>query len=151
MPFLRPRSKYHAKKAEYAGESYDSKAEAAYAKHLDSDLSCAAGGILFYNRQPKFTLGCPENIYKPDFLIVYQRHVVAVDIKGHETPKFKKDRKLWAKYGPCPLQIVRLKLKYPKAGSDELPAIKGVEFDIVHGGRDRRVYGPLHPEWLRQS
>lgn len=152
MPFPRSRSKYHAKKAEYRGESYDSRAEAAYAAHLDAGIE--RGEILFVHRQPKFTLGVPENIYRADWIVFYPRFVLAVDVKGAETPAFKKNRRLWAKYGPCPLQVVRLNLRYPKTipgVETPLPTIKGVDFDIVHGGLDRRSYGPLHPEWLRPA
>ena len=88
------RSKYRAKKAEYAGERYDSKAEAAYAKHLDGEVE--RGAILFYLRQPKFTLGIPEAIYRADFLVVARQFAAAVDVKGVETPKFRKDKKMWA-------------------------------------------------------
>jgi hypothetical protein len=147
------RSKYRAKKAEYAGENYDSKAEAAYAAHLDSLIE--RGEILYYVRQPKFCLGVPENVYRPDFHVVAQRWTSADDVKGAEPPAFKKNRRLWAKYGTCPLRVIRLNLRYPKAvpgvDSTPLPAIKGIDFDVVHGGRERRSYGPLHPEWLRRS
>jgi len=146
------RSKYHAKKAEYNGEVFDSLAEAAYARHLDGEVE--RGAILYYVRQPRFTLGCPENVYKPDFHVVAPRWTTATDVKGHETPKFRKDRRLWARYGPCPLQVIRLNLRYPKADPSidpaPLPAIKGIDFDVIHGGQDRRSYGPLHPEFLRR-
>ncbi len=30
----------------------------------------------------------------------------AEDVKGHATAKFKRDLKLWRKYGPCPLWVI---------------------------------------------
>lgn len=138
------RSKYHAKKAEYRGESYDSLAEAAYARHLDAEIE--RGAILWYLRQPKFSLGVPENVYRPDFLVIAEAWVAADDVKGTETAKFRRDRKLWLKYGPCPLRVVRLKLRYSRAGSGELPSIAGVVLDGVPGGLDRRDYGALCQE-----
>lgn len=105
MKTARKPSKYRAVKTEYNGVLYDSKAEAAYAEHLD--LLARAGGIAWWIRQPTFRLGCPENVYKPDFLVVTDAGVYVVDVKGVETSKFKKDRRLWAKYGPCRLVIVK--------------------------------------------
>lgn len=120
MPPAFGRSKYRNTRTEYDGQWYDSKAEASRAAVLD--LQVRAGVIAYWIRQPKLCLGCPENVYRPDF------HVIATngdtwmeDVKGVETAKFKRDRKLWAAYGPCPLHIV-----------------KGKRVEVVQGGRDPR-------------
>lgn len=68
----------------------------------------AAGSIRILIEQPKVQLGCPENVYIPDFFIIDSESFVYkyIDVKGVETPAFKKNRKLWKAYGPCPLEIV---------------------------------------------
>jgi hypothetical protein len=63
--------------------------------------------VKWWIRQPTFRLGCPENVYRPDFLVVSAKGVRVEDVKGVETSKFARDRKLWARYGPCPLWIVK--------------------------------------------
>jgi hypothetical protein len=100
------RNKYGNIRTEYAGMKFDSKAEAAYAAHLDK---CKSGGsIRGWSRQPRFMLGVPENIYVGDFLVVEPTGVVhCCDIKGKETAKFKKDKRLWKAYGFMPLWIVK--------------------------------------------
>lgn len=122
-------TKYRATRTEYDGVTYDSKAEAKRAQELDRLQ--AAGEIDWYIRQPRFTLGVPENVYRADFLVVKEFHsqivtyegdpprqtfslaisqtVYVEDVKGYETPKFKRDKKLWKRYGPCPLHIIKPK------------------------------------------
>lgn len=109
------RPKYRNKRTEYNGVNYASKAEAARAEWLNSNNSVASGTEMWIP-QPKFRLGCPENVYVADFFVVtydmdngLDYHVE--DVKGPETPKFKRDKKLWAKYGPCELHIVKRKGK----------------------------------------
>jgi hypothetical protein len=101
------RSKYGAIRTEYDGVLYDSKAEAAYALMLDDELR--AGLIAGWTRQVRFHLGCPENCYVVDFLVfgLDGCGVWAVDVKGVETAKFRKDRRLWLRYGPCNLKLVK--------------------------------------------
>lgn len=109
------RNKYKAVRTPYNGVTYDSKAEAEYAAQLDMEMASRQKYVSWWVRQVTFALGCPENAYRVDFLVMtpgYDRvggnfHIHAVDVKGCETPKFKKDKKLWAKYGPCPLKIVK--------------------------------------------
>ena len=102
------RSKYHNVRTEYNGVKYDSKAEAAYAETLD--LMLRASTIRGWIRQPTFSLGVPENKYRPDFLVFDgDGTVYAVDVKGVETRKFLHDAKLWSRYGPCPLHVVGVK------------------------------------------
>jgi hypothetical protein len=136
-------SKYKACKTEYAGERFDSKVEAAYCRWLDKQKTL--GLILFYVRQPKFLLGLPEMVYKPDFLVVGSNWVVADDVKGSETPKFKKDKRLWLKYGPCPLRVVKLTCRYQP---DELPTIRKIDYEIVKSSSDKRRYSPFNEAWL---
>ena len=75
----------------------------------------AARSITILIEQPKVQLGCPENVYIPDFFVVDPTatdHVYKfIDVKGVETPAFKKNRKLWKAYGPCALEIVTKKGK----------------------------------------
>jgi hypothetical protein len=102
------RSKYNAKPTVYNGVRYDSKAEAARAAELDYRLS--TGFALWWIGQPKFRLGCPENVYVADFLVGMQTpdgvEVHAEDVKGVRTPKFARDIKLWRHYGPFSLWVI---------------------------------------------
>ncbi len=84
---------------------YDSKAEMQYAQLLD--LLLKDGTLVEVRQQPCFHLGCPENTYIADFLVVPAKglpHVI--DVKGMETDKFKHDKKLWKVYGEMQLIIV---------------------------------------------
>lgn len=102
------RSKYGvAPKAErtYNGVVYASKLEAARAKVLDRLVQKKI--IRFWIGQPKFRLGCPENVYIADFLVIDMDGGFWVeDVKGYQTRKFKRDKWLWRKYGPCRLSIL---------------------------------------------
>jgi hypothetical protein len=99
-------NKYRAQRTEYDGVTYASKAEACYAVALD--VATRAGAYRHWTRQVPFHLGCPENKYVVDFLAwLPDGTTVCIDVKGVETAKFKRDRKLWARYGPCALNIVR--------------------------------------------
>lgn len=107
-----PRSKYKVAPAEdrqYLGRTFGSKAEMEYCKHLETEVSMRE--IQGYICQPRFWLGVPENVYIPDFLVIewayLQKAPYAVDVKGVETAKFKRDKKLWAKYGWVDLHIVK--------------------------------------------
>lgn len=95
------RSKYGNVPSYYDGVRYDSRAESLRAMMLDIDPT-----VLFWIRQPRFRLGVPENVYVADFLVVRKDGVHVEDVKGRETAKFKRDRKLWQAYGPCDLWIV---------------------------------------------
>ena len=108
---MRPH-KYNATPTVYNGVRYASKAEAARAMELD--LQITAGLIDFWIGQPIFRLGCAENVYRPDFLVVNygavggaHSAIWAEDVKGMETAAFKKNKRLWKAYGPCPLRIIR--------------------------------------------
>jgi hypothetical protein len=99
------RNKYGAIRTEYKGVIYASKAEASRAKVLDEQQ--ASGLIYWWIAHPKFRLGCPENVYIADALVVSPAGVRIEDVKGKETAKFKKDKRLWRAYGPCPLWIIK--------------------------------------------
>ena len=101
-------------KRRFRDRAYDSIAECEYAKRLQ--LLLTHGEILEVIPQPIVQLG-EDTTYRPDFLVVEYfssqsvRTLVAyyVDVKGTETPDFKRTKKLWKKYGRLPLHIVKLK------------------------------------------
>jgi hypothetical protein len=100
------RSKYRNRRTPYNGVTYASKAEASRAYALDQAQKL--GLIRGWIGQPKFRLGLPENVYQSDFLVFDCDGTAWVeDTKGVETAKFVRDKKLWARYGPCPLRILR--------------------------------------------
>ena len=97
--------KYGAKRSVYNGRKYDSKAEARRARQLD-DLR-ADGLIRWWQPKPgSFHLGVPENVYRPDFLVVGNSDVWIEDVKGVRTEKFRHNVRLWRAYGPCPLHLI---------------------------------------------
>jgi len=106
-------TKYRSQRTEYNGRWYASKAEAARAAELD--LLLKYGQILWWIPQVGISLGCWENRYVVDFLVGWQysssisSHVNAEDVKGYPTAKFKRDAKLWHKYGPFPLHVIGVK------------------------------------------
>lgn len=98
-------SKYHNVWTRYNGVPYQSKAEAKRAQELDWLMK--AGEVLKVERQPLFHLGCPENVYRGDFLVTGRDGSRWVeDVKGYVTPKFKRDVRLWQRYGTLPLHII---------------------------------------------
>jgi hypothetical protein len=102
------RSKYRAEATTYGGIRYHSKAEANRAMVLDLDME--AGIVAWWVGQVKFRLGLPEAVYVVDFLVVMaDGSIHAEDVKGVELPAFRKNKKLWARYGPrnCPLHVVK--------------------------------------------
>lgn len=114
------RSKYRAVPTEYQGVRYASKAEAKRAVELD--LLVRAGEVLWWIGQPTYRLGCAENVYRPDFLVVTPRGVHVEDVKGKETAKFRRDRRLWKSYGPCDLHIIKGKKREVIEGGN--PGVK---------------------------
>lgn len=100
------RSKYRAIPTEYNGVRYASKSEAARAAQLD--LECQGSNIRsWWIGQPVFRLGVAENVYRADFLVVRGMDVWAEDVKGVRTAKFNRDVKLWRRFGPCELRIIK--------------------------------------------
>tara|TARA_R100001143_G_C3236212_1_gene76988 strand:- start:115 stop:498 length:384 start_codon:yes stop_codon:yes gene_type:complete len=99
------RNKYNAKPTKYRGWRFDSKFEAEYAKDLDGLIERQV--VLWWLRQVPFDL-TEDDRYKVDFLVCYADGTLeAVEIKGVETTAFRRTRRLWLKYGPIPLQIVK--------------------------------------------
>lgn len=109
-PYRRDRLGSVAVKTKYNGRTYASKAEAARAEELD--LHVETGVILGWVRQVTFQLG-PDHTWRADFLVfettLHETPVTVEDVKGRETERFAKVRKLWAKYGPCPLRVLKRK------------------------------------------
>ena len=90
----------------YLGRTFGSKAEMQYCIMLERMVDEEI--IQDYVCQPRVWLGVPENIYVPDFLVIpagAPPHYV--DVKGVETQKFRRDKKLWKQYGRLPLHIVK--------------------------------------------
>lgn len=87
--------------------TYASKAEMEYASWLW--VLVVDGQITFIREQPRIELGLPENIYVPDFAVWYvgEDKPMFIDVKGMETPAFRRAKKLWAKYGPGRLRIIK--------------------------------------------
>ena len=102
-------NKYRAKRTEYSGVMYDSKAEAQEAQNLD--IGKSRGFITWVLRQVPIPLG-PDFSTRIDFLVAYKRangHVFVIgrEVKGVETREFKKVRKLWPKYAPFDLHVIK--------------------------------------------
>jgi len=92
----------------YKGRCYRSKAEMIRASQLDLLKRC--GEIKQWVYEPKFALGCPENIYIPDFQVeLADGTIIIEEVKGVETPMFKKNKRLWRVYGLYPLHILKAK------------------------------------------
>lgn len=100
------KAKYGNRPEVYQGIRFDSQAELARWKVLEAKL--AAGVIKFLYPHPRFRLGVPENVYVADSLVVDADGCVRVeDVKGSETAKFRKDRRLWKAYGQCDLWVIK--------------------------------------------
>jgi len=116
-------SKYGIKRTEYAGRMYDSPAEARRAEELENDKEVA-----WWIPQVVIELGVPEHKYRVDFLVaVWTSHAAVIvhaeDVKGPETPEFRKHKKMWEKYGPFPLHVLH-------ASGDEKRGYK-IEVEII--------------------
>lgn len=99
----------------FNGRTYGSKAEMYYAQQLYKLREM--GEVIEFVEQPRTWLGVPENVYVPDFFVVPKDGACYyVDVKGVETPKFKRDKKLWASYGRVDLVIVTCKNKKLRVG-----------------------------------
>jgi len=104
------KSKYNVAPAQqrtWNGRVYASKGEMRYAQHLWNMVE--HGQIREVVEQPCVRLGL-DSTYRPDFLIVPTGGTAYyVDFKGVETADFRRNVKLWAKYGRLDLQVVKLK------------------------------------------
>lgn len=103
------RNKYGARKTMYNGVKYDSRAEADRAAELDAMLK--AGQVTWWLRQVQIPLGAPGVSLKVDFLVAIRNIggpiILAQEVKGVETERFRVLKKLWPKFGPFPLHIIR--------------------------------------------
>lgn len=64
------------------------------------------GEIRGWKRQVRFPF--TDLTYIADFVVTFtDGSVVVEDVKGFETPDFKRVRRLWPKYGPCPLKVLK--------------------------------------------
>lgn len=113
-------NKYKAKKTEYGGVLYDSKAEAAHAGRLD--LLLTAGRLRWWLRQAPVMIGEPgvDKPYRVDFVVCEaDGSVHAEEVKGVETPQFRRQKRQWAKRGPFPLHVIsgkNIEIIRPKGG-----------------------------------
>ncbi|MHC4405597.1 MAG: DUF1064 domain-containing protein [Planctomycetota bacterium] len=98
--------KYGARRTKHNGEWYDSKAEAEYAAMLDLQLD--AHDIKSYERQVKIPLGADDSL-RVDFVVTEWHDMYAVDVKGVETPDFRRKAKLWRDYGTMDLLVMKRK------------------------------------------
>ncbi len=103
---FRRRNKYDAQRTEYNGVVYHSKAESIRARELDFLL--AANEILDWERQVQVLLG-PDFKTRVDFVVTDRNGQHAQEVKGYETPAFRTVRRLWKKYGPYPMSILKRK------------------------------------------
>ncbi len=121
----RRHSKYNVSPPEerrFYGRTYASKAECEYAQSLFKMRE--DGLIADFMEQPTCRLGVAENVYRPDFLILPSEpksQPFFIDVKGHETASFKRNKKLWASHGWLDLCVVK------KFGG------KFITTEVVHG------------------
>ncbi|MCO6438967.1 MAG: DUF1064 domain-containing protein [Phycisphaerae bacterium] len=104
------RHKFNAQRTEYRGFTYDSKAEALRAMELDALQR--GGHIAGWLRQVRIPLG-PDFSTMIDFLVFawdgdspYPR-AWCEEVKGVETPAFRKVRQLWPKYSALEMRIYK--------------------------------------------
>jgi hypothetical protein len=98
-------SKYRNQPTTYNGVRYASRIEAMRAEALN--FLVKVGQVDWWIAQPKFRLGCAENVFIADFLVMMPvLGVHAEDVKGMRTAKFARDVKLWKRYGPVDLWII---------------------------------------------
>lgn len=115
----RPGGKFGVSPAEerrFRGVTYRSKLEMRRAVQLYHEL--ISGGVLLVIYEPMIRdLGCPENTYRPDFMVFAPVDGVDTlwfeDVKGAEPRGWAHTVKLWRSHGPAPLHI----LKRGKAGA----------------------------------
>jgi hypothetical protein len=89
----------------YDGRVYDSKAEAIRASELA--LLKKSGHIDEWHEQVPFTLG--DVPYRADFVVTSKATTWVEEVKGYETQRFRLIRRLWPKYGPCTMRIMKRK------------------------------------------
>ncbi len=98
--------KYGAKPTTYNGVKYPSQVEARRARQLDILVKCS--DVRSWSRHPVVTLGCPENTYRPDFHVL--PHIGMgwyEEVKGAELKSWRRNKRLWKRYGPCDLRVLK--------------------------------------------
>ena len=98
--------KYGAVSTEYNGVTYASQVEATRAAELD--LLVRGGVIDRWRRQVHFPLGEDFGTVV-DFLVESNGKTWVEEVKGFETSDFHRVRRLWQKYGPVPMLILKRK------------------------------------------
>lgn len=100
--------------------TYASKAEMLYAQLLNLELD--DGQLIEIVEQPRIRLG-PDFVYVPDFLVIPSGNGEPwyVDVKGVQTPQFRKAKKLWAKYGRLSLCVMK------QAGKTKFKRVETIE------------------------
>lgn len=106
---LRKPHKYGAKRCNYAGNQYDSRAEADIAAELD--LSVRVGAILGYKRQvtvPLVVNGKRVTSMRVDFVLeLKDGSLEYLEVKGFATPEWLIKRKLFEALYPDRVYTVR--------------------------------------------
>jgi hypothetical protein len=105
-------NKYHAQRTLYAGQWYDSKAEAKRAEDLDQLV--LAGRVTWWLRQVPVMVGEPgvDRMFRVDFLVAEPCfnsravHIHAEDVKGVETASFRRHVRQWRLRGPVDLHVL---------------------------------------------
>lgn len=108
---MKKRSKYRAVRTQYNGVWYDSKAEA---KRADELYWCMHfKKVAWWLRQVPIQIGDPaaDKPYRVDFLVAEyvafgMIAVHAEDVKGVDTPSFRRHVKQWRLKGPFPLHVI---------------------------------------------
>lgn len=101
----------------YRGRVFSSKAEAVYARDLDTIQR--GGHVRLWVSQPIVLLG-EDTAFRPDFLVIGRIGAMDfVDVKGAETREFIAIKKLWRKYGPADLRVV----KYANGGFETVEIV----------------------------
>lgn len=101
------RSKYNAKRTEYNGRVYASRAEADRAINLDAMQR--AGIVEWWEPQIPISIGESgiDKRYIVDFIVYGKHGLRAEDVKGRDTPSFRRHVRQWRKRGPMPLHVIR--------------------------------------------
>ncbi len=94
--------KFNARRTEYNGVVYDSKAEASFAQCLDllSHAESPMCRVAWWIRQVKFYFPEPWGSHRVDFLVHYSLDDTwdLIEVKGKETPDGKRRRKALEHY-----------------------------------------------------
>jgi hypothetical protein len=99
------RHKFHAKRTDFNGRTYASKAEAHYAAGLE--LRKQAGDVLFYLEQVPVRLP-GKTKYVVDFLEFHADGTVHfVDVKGMQTETFRLKKRMVEELYPIEIEVVR--------------------------------------------